>query len=294
MLRLDSSILPPTLRVGTSSFSSKDWTGGFYPADAAPADFLGLYAAQLNTVEIDATWYAVPAAATVEGWKRKVPPHFRFSLKVPRTITHDFALEGCDEEWRTFLGRVEPLGEKLSAILFQFPYAAAGKDPGEYATGADFLRRLKAFIPALSDSFSYVVEVRNSKWLRAPLVEVLARHNITLALTDYFTMPRAEEYFQLIDPLTADIGYIRLLGHHRQMDRAVAAARSAGERERPWESLLIDRTSETARWIEVIRQMLDSRTEVFAYFNNHYAGFAPGSIDLFLDQWGRESPRGNF
>lgn len=290
MLRLDRSILPPPLRVGTSSFSSRDWTGVFYPAAAAPADFLGHYASQLDTVEIDATWYAIPSEKTVAGWFRKVPDRFRFSLKVPRSVTHEAALVDCEAEWRTFLHRVEPLGDKLGPLLFQFPYVARGKDPDEYATGADFLRRLECFLPMLPDDFRYAVEVRNRTWLREPLVEMLRRRGIALVLADYYTMPRAEEYFELVDPLTAPFGYVRMLGHHRRMDELVAEAEKAGGRSRPWESLLVDRSAETSRWVAVIRRMLDRQEEIFVYFNNHYAGFAPGSIDLFLRRWEAGSP----
>ena len=85
--------------------------------------------------------------------------------------------------------------------------------------------------------------------------------------------------------MTGPFGYIRFLGHHREMDRLVREAKVRGEREREWESLLVDRRRETAAWIAVIRNMLKTRSDIFAYFNNHYAGFAPGSIDLFTRLW---------
>ena len=142
MLDLDLSALPPALRVGTSSFSSKDWRGVFYPERLQPRDYLGHYAGVFPTVEIDATWHALPAPSTVRGWAERTPADFVISLKVPKTITHERYLEDCAAEWTRFLRLLEPLGEKRGPLLFQFPYVAKGKDAREYESGEDFRRRL--------------------------------------------------------------------------------------------------------------------------------------------------------
>ncbi len=285
MLTIDQSALPDGLRLGTSSFSSKDWIGSFYPEKTPPSDFLGHYAGQLGTVEVDATWYSIPAARTVEGWERKTPAGFTFSLKVPKTITHELSMVGCEKEWSLFWERVSLLGEKRGPLLFQFPYVAKGKDPDEYATGARFLERLATFLPTLSSEGRYVVEVRNRTWIKPPLVDLLRKHDVALALVDYYTMPRPTEIVKTIDVKTAGFGYVRLLGHHRRMNDLIAEARSEGNRENDWGSLLLNRTRETAEWVGVLKSLLKRQSEIFAYFNNHYAGFAPGSIDLFIRQW---------
>src|SRR5207249_4002186 len=65
LLQLDLRAMPPGLRIGTSSFSNDDWRGAFYRAGARPGEYLQWYAAQLSTVEIDATFYAIPPPRTV-------------------------------------------------------------------------------------------------------------------------------------------------------------------------------------------------------------------------------------
>ena len=281
--------LPPRLHVGTSSFSAKDWVGPFYPPGTQPAAFLSHYATVYDTVEIDATWHAWPSHRTVAGWARKAPPGFVYSLKVPKTITHERYLEDCAEAWDRFWTLLEPLGEARGPLLFQFPYVAKGRDAHEYETGEDFLYRLERFLPLLSREGRYVVEVRNAKWYRAPLYDLLRRHGVTLALIAYYTLPAPARLFAGADPVTGPFGYLRFLGHHRQMDKLVRAAREERGKTTDWDELLVDRTAELRGWITFARGLLDRWSDTYAYFNNHYAGYAPGSIELFTRLW-KETP----
>jgi uncharacterized protein YecE (DUF72 family) len=285
MAAIDLAPLPPNLWVGTSSFSSDDWRGSFYPADLASGDYLAWYARTFRTVEIDATFYALPARRTVEGWARKVPGGFVFSLKVPKVITHDLHLENCRAEWQAFLERLDPLGPARGPLLFQFPYIAKGADPEEYESGREFRRRLAAFLPLLSAGGQYVVEVRNAKWLAEPLLDLLRAHGVALAFSAYYTMPGAAQLFRGPDPVTAPFSYIRFLGNHRQMDKLVQAAREEGTREKEWGELLVDRERETREWVEIGWRLIERQESVYAYFNNHFAGFAPGSVERFVRLW---------
>ncbi|MFN8548564.1 MAG: DUF72 domain-containing protein [Candidatus Eisenbacteria bacterium] len=289
MITIDRRPLPRSLRVGTSSFSSTDWHGGFYPVGMAPGEFLSHYATQLDTVEIDATWHMMPAVRTVKGWADKVPDGFTFSLKVPKHITHDRYLEDCDDEWNQFLRALEPLGPKLGPVLLQFQYFPKSKNAEEYRTGADFRRRLAHFLEQKPREMRAVVEVRNSTWLGEPLYDLLRGHGVALALVAFYTMPSGPELLRRADALTADFSYLRFLGNHREMDDKVARAREEGKRRGDWDELIVDRGEEVRAWIPTIRSLLDKQTDVFAYFNNHYAGFAPGSIDQFLKLWAESS-----
>ncbi|MFH1277704.1 MAG: DUF72 domain-containing protein [Candidatus Eisenbacteria bacterium] len=288
MLRFDLAGLPPGLHLGTSSFGNADWVGPFYPEGAKAADFLRHYSALLPAVEIDATWYASPSAKLVDGWARKTPDGFKIAAKVPKRITHDLYLENCEGEWAAFLSAMDRLGEKRGPLLFQFPYVAKGRDEHEYRTGDDFRRRLERFAPHLAEAGRCAVEVRNRTWLGEELYSLLREAGAALVLADYYTMPPPEGYFEAGDPRTADFAYLRFLGHHRQMDKLVREAKEAGERKGDWESILVDRTGPTRAWIAVIRNLLQTGGDVFAFFNNHYAGFAPGSIDLFLRLWAED------
>ena len=98
------------LNLGTSSWSSRDWVGPFYPEGMKSGDFLSHYANRYGTVEVDSTFYRIPSASFCRKWVKDTPDHFRFALKVTRTITHDHVLEGCEEEWGNYLMAVEELG----------------------------------------------------------------------------------------------------------------------------------------------------------------------------------------
>ncbi len=284
-LDLDLAGLPPQLHLGTSSFSSADWIGNFYPHGAKPADFLGHYASRLRTVEIDSTWHAMPAVRTVESWARRAPEGFIFSLKVPKTISHEHYLKGCEAEWNEFLRALEPLGEKRGPVVLQFPYISRSRAPEEWSSGEEFLRRLRDFLPTVPDDLRLVVEVRNAAWVEPPLLDLLRSKNVALALVEYYTMPSGPELLEKMDAVTADFVYGRFLGHHREMDLLVAKAREEGTRKGDWESLIVDRREDTKRWIPTLQSLLGRNLDVFLYFNNHYAGFAPGSIELFLELW---------
>lgn len=283
---LDLERLPAGLHVGTSSFSTADWCGVFYPKDLPPHEFLSHYARTFRTVEIDATWHFMPNKKTVEVWERKVPDGFVFSAKVPKVITHEKYLEGCEEEWEYFLQTMTSLGDKLGPLLFQFQYVSKRKNPSEYETGAEFLRKLEAFLPFLPDRFRYVVEIRNEKWLNSRLTDLLRSRGIALALIDYVTMPRPKGWMNRCDPVTADFAYVRFLGDHHSMDNLVAHRREEGHKTRDWDELVVDRSQEMREWVPILRTLTSRVGDVYSYFNNHYAGFAPGSIELFLRTWG--------
>jgi uncharacterized protein YecE (DUF72 family) len=112
---IDSSVTG--LYVGTSGFSFQSWKGGFYPADAKPADFLRLYSERLPTVELNNTFYRLPAEATFRRWAEATPDGFRFAVKMTQSITH----WGRLDEVGTFCERVRLLGDRLGPILVRLP-----------------------------------------------------------------------------------------------------------------------------------------------------------------------------
>src|SRR5262247_2071224 len=79
---------PGLVRFGTSSFSWTDWVGPFYPPGTPPGEFLRYYATQFDAVEVDSTYYAIPADRVVAGWLAKTPPGFKLAAKFPRSIVH--------------------------------------------------------------------------------------------------------------------------------------------------------------------------------------------------------------
>jgi len=272
---------PPNVLVGTSSWSSPDWCGTFYPNFTEPGDMIGVYASKLPTVEIDSTWYHIPNRKMVEAWKSKTPEGFVFSAKVPGVISHEKYLEGCEAELNEFISVMSMLGEKLGPLILQFPYFAKGKDPREYETGADFIRRLRHFVQLLPKEFKWGIEIRNSRWVQPPLLEILRSRDISLVFIDYYTMDPLPKLADRSEVFTAPFVYVRFLGNRKAMDAAVREAQESGQRKREWESVLKDRTEQMKRWIPPIKLLLARNIPVYVYSNNHYAGYAPGSVELF-------------
>jgi uncharacterized protein YecE (DUF72 family) len=272
---------PPNLLVGTSSWSSADWCGSFYPDPIEPGEMIQVYSGKLQTVEIDATWYRIPSRKQVESWKLKTPEGFIFSAKVPKIISHDKYLEGCENELNEFIAAMSGLEERLGPMILQFPYVAKGKDPEEYKTGADFVRRLRKFIPLLPREFKWGIEIRNSLWLQPALLDLLRSRSLSLVFIDYYTMDPLPKLAQRSETFTASFAYVRFLGNRKEMDTAIQQAQEAGLRKHGFESLLRDRTTQMRAWIPPIKALLAKGFPVYVYFNNHYAGYAPGSVELF-------------
>ncbi|MFC7642206.1 DUF72 domain-containing protein [Streptosporangium lutulentum] len=93
---------------------------GTLPAPSASSgERLRSYATWCNAVEGNTTFYATPTRSTVESWARQTAPGFRFVAKLPKSITHDRRLTGVDEELRSFLEAIEPLGPRAHALWIQ-------------------------------------------------------------------------------------------------------------------------------------------------------------------------------
>lgn len=261
------------LRVGTSSWSSEDWVGVFYPPGTPAANFLAEYAKHFDTVEVDSTFYRPPTPSMVMNWRERTPSGFVFAAKFPRSITHDKILTDCSSEVSEFLKAMDLLGEKLGPLLLQFPYF----NKQAFARQDDFIARLEPFLTKLPAAHSYAVEIRNKTWINEPFLDLLRQHRIALALIDHPWMPPVQQLTQKLNIVTADFTYIRFLGDRKGIEK----------RTQHWDRILVDREREMEIWTPQIRRLLEQRLTVYAYFNNHYAGHAPGSISLFRQVWER-------
>jgi uncharacterized protein YecE (DUF72 family) len=127
--------------------------GPFYPEKTAAPDMLRFYAARFPTVEINNTFYRMPATALLERWAQEVPEGFAFTLKAPRRITHIKRLKDAAEVVGEFFRRADALGDKLGMTLFQCP-PTLRKD----------LPRLREFLGALPAGRRTAFEFRHDSW----------------------------------------------------------------------------------------------------------------------------------
>src|ERR1700716_1464776 len=114
--------------VGTSGYSYKEWKGTFYPEDLPAAKMLPYYAQHFQSVEINNTFYRMPAESMMTKWAGEVPENFTFVLKAPQRITHQKRLAGTADDVRFLFDVAETLGPKLGPVLFQLP-PYSRKDP---------------------------------------------------------------------------------------------------------------------------------------------------------------------
>jgi len=261
------------LRLGTSSWSSQDWVGVFYPAGTAPADFISEYAKHFDTVEVDSTFYRTPSPAMVRNWAARTPDGFLVAAKFPQVITHEKVLVDCASEVSEFLKAMDLLGDKLGPLLIQFPYFNKQAFPQPH----DFLLRLSNFLEQLPKDRAFAVELRNKYWINDRLLDLLRARNVALALIDHPWMTPVQQLVARQDVVTANFAYLRWLGDRKGIE----------ERTQRWDKIIIDRTREMETWIPIIRALLKRGINILGFFNNHYAGFAPGSIKLFREMWER-------
>ena len=263
----------PNLRLGTSSWSSQDWVGGFYPAGTAAADFISEYAKHFDTVEVDSTFYRTPSAAMVRNWRARTPAGFLVAAKFPQVITHEKVMVDCANELAEFLKTMDLLGDKLGPLLLQFPYF----NKQAFPQPRDFLARLAEFLEQLPGDRAYAIEIRNKYWINDRFLDVLRARNISLALIDHPWMTPVDQLVAKQDVVTADFAYLRWLGDRKGIE----------EKTLHWDTVIIDRTREMETWIPILRRLLKRGIRILGFFNNHYAGFAPGSIKLFYEVWER-------
>ena len=256
------------IRLGTSSFTADGWNGAFYPRGMKSADYLAYYSSRFDTVEVDSTFYRCPTIEAVRNWALKTPPGFIFSLKIPQTITHQKILFDCEKEFEEFVSTAGMLGEKLGPMVFQFPFF----NDSVFSSLVQFVLRLQAFfkkLPRIS-GYRFAVEIRNKYWLKPRLLDLLREHNVALVLQDQSWMPRPKE-LENYDLITADFSYIRWLGNRKDIEKLTTT----------WNATIIDRTADLQTWVDVCEKIQKRGITQYVYANNHYAGFAPATVELF-------------
>jgi uncharacterized protein YecE (DUF72 family) len=244
--------MPGRIRLGTQGWNYDSWVGPFYPEGTRPAEFLRIYARAFDTVEVDSTFYAVPAAKTVKGWAERTPDGFTFALKMPQEITHERKLRDCDDILAEFMAAARELGPKLGPILLQLGPEFA---PTE-------LPALAQFLPRLPRDARFAVEFRNRGWIHDGVIALLAEHHVALALTDGKWIPR-KQMMSIASHPTSDFVYTRWMGP----DRSIV----------DFSRIQVDRTRELETWAGVLWELAEQGFDIYGYVNNHFAGHSPSS-----------------
>ena len=283
-----------TIRIGTASWTDPTMTaaGVFYPVGADTAEErLHYYAETFPVVEVDATYYALPAARTAELWVDRTPPDFTFDIKahalmtgqgtetkrLPKVIrdelpdnvrtkariyAKDLPAELQDAVWTMFREGLAPLVERgqLGSILLQYPRWVFPSSENR-ATIEEAVDRL--------DGWQCSVEFRNGSWLNEKNAErtirFLADRGIAFVMVD-----EPQGFKSSVPPVTAvtskDLAIVRF--HGRNAETWEAKGISPAERFR----YLYSR-DELSEWVPRIRQAAGEARETHVLMNNCYANY---------------------
>ena len=234
----------PHAYIGTSGWNYREWRPGFYPAGLPARQWLSYYAGIFDSVEINYSFYRLPAVEACEAWYRQTPEHFRFAVKASRYLTHIKRLKDVEEPWDKFVGRIEILREKLGPVLLQFPRHFDAREANLKGL-EQFLRMARQRNPAQRLAF----EFREESCHDQAMCSLLRQYGAALVTAHSTRYPVA-------DPgPTGSFAYFRFHGPREMFASSYSSAELAG-------------------WAAQIRR-LTQQGDVYAFFNNDSGGHAP-------------------
>jgi len=287
----------PAIRIGTCGYSYDDWKGVFYPEKTPKGKFLEYYAEHFDTVELNATFYQLPALKTLEGMVKRTPEGFSFVIKAHQALTH--ARQDAEKVLPLFREALKPFSNsgKLGGVLLQFPYSFK---PSLEASA--HVEKMKA---GLGEA-GIVVEFRHRAWFTSQTLEWLKSRELSLCCVDEpqlpgLPLPSAE--------VTGPVGYVRFHGRNaeawwgktpapaageyivhdrgdgpdpspstRRNGSRGAGAPAAGKPSRAADASAryryLYKEEELKEWVPRVREMGKKAKVVYALLNNHPDGYA--------------------
>jgi uncharacterized protein YecE (DUF72 family) len=284
---------PGRVRVGTSGWSypsgKGSWNGIFYPEQPARRprgtpkfDELAFYAEHFDTVEVNSSFYRIPAVATVEKWAERTPEGFEFSLKLYQKFTHpdmfaratggDPAQLGA-KDVDVFRAALEPLvsSGKLGALLVQFP--ASFKNDPESSGYLEWL--LNAF-----REYPLAIELRHRSWSEQPkeTAQLLSAFDAALAQIDEPKFRTSIRHTLL--PNVKSVYYLRLHGRN-------AAQWWKHEASEDRYNYLYT-PDELQPFAEAAREASREVKKAYLYANNHFSAKSVANAAILKAQLGQE------
>ena len=212
------------LRIGISGWRYPPWRGRFYPRDLPQRLELHYAARQLDTIEINGSFYSLQHPDSWRNWYRETPRGFVFAVKAPRFITHVRKLREVEKPLANFLasGMLE-LREKLGPILWQFPPglsydhglfdAFLAMLPRDSASALAMARRHDGHIrhvgdlaPSRNHRLRHAVEIRHASFEVPAFIRLLRKHHVALVVSD------APTKWPKLQDVTGGFVYMRLHG----------------------------------------------------------------------------------
>ena len=278
------------IRIGTCSWADEALSKYFYPKGTSARERLSYYAERFDTVEVDSTFYRLPAPEMVRGWHERTPDDFVMHVKAFGLMTrHPVKLEQLPPDLRgdatvddrgrverpsrelrsevfdRFHAALDPLREtgKLGGILFQLPPYVVRKPASlDYLTWAR--ERL--------EGDEMLVEFRHVSWLeegaRAETLRFLEDLGAAYVIVDAPRIPGAKNVVPTVVALTSPTAYVRF--HGRNAETWNKRGGSAAER---FDYLYAE--DELREWVEPLSELAEEAEQAFAFFNNNSSSRAP-------------------
>jgi len=275
------------IRLGTCSWKYESWRDLVY-SENAKKNYLLEYSKKYDTVEID-QWFwslfgidkvALPLPNVVEEYTESVPENFKFTIKVPNsiTLTHFYRKIKSNpleinpyflstELFESFLNSLKPMHSKIGLLMFQFEYLNKEKMHSQI----EFTKKFSEFIEKCDSNFNYGIEIRNPWYLNNKYFEFLNQYNLGHIFLQGYYMPDMAEIYQKYRSMINTISAIRLHGP----DRSDIEEKSKGN----WSKIYESKDDELSRITKIIEEIHSKNLDVYVNVNNHYEGSAPLTIE---------------
>ena len=284
------STIYPKLYLGTCSWKYDSWKNVLYSNNVM--NHLEEYSQYFNSVEID-QWFwslhgadkvSLPDIKTAREYAASVSGDFKFSVKVPNsiTLTHFYnrnknepLVENphflSNDLFSRFLENISPLADRLGPIMFQFEYLNKQK----MVSQQHFLQQFALFIEKCPSELQYGVEIRNPNYLNVSYFEFLKEFNLTHVFLQGYYMPSIFPVLKSFSHLLKDCVVIRLHGP----DRKGIESESRGV----WNRILQSKDTEIHELTSILISLFKKQHEIYINVNNHYEGSAPLTAKRILD-----------
>ena len=181
-----------------SGWSYSDWKGVFYPPDLPTTQWLGFYAENYNTAEINSSFYHLPKVKTVEAWVAQMPAGFKVCTKMSQYLTHILKLREPAEPLERFFTAFAPAKKHMGPVLVQLPPSV----PYSEATVCPFLELLRDKYSA----YEFALEARHASWAEQAALKTLSKFDIAWVIS------QSGAGFPYLEEVTSANIYIRFHG----------------------------------------------------------------------------------
>lgn len=272
-------------RIGISGWRYQPWRNVFYPDKLAQSKELFFASRQVNSIELNGSFYSLQSATSYKNWYAETPEDFKFSVKGPQYITHVRHLREVEAPLANFFASgVLHFKEKMGPILWQFPpnftfdeekleaflkiLPHTFKEAVQLTKKAD---RVEPDVPTskglLNLKIRHAMEVRHSSFENPYFPELLKKYDVALVFADTAGL------WPYMEDVTSDFIYLRLHGDEElyASGYSLESIKWWGDRIKTWQKGKTPKPDFTLGEKKSISRSLDA----FIYFDNSVKIHAP-------------------